>query len=163
MLWQDFLLHENQTTEAPRTRSRPRTRRTTRLPVGSGGHAVLLAGEITDDVIGAAVDVHRELGPGLLESVYETCLCHELGLRGLAFRQQVHVPVKYKGMDLDAGCRIDILVEDEVVVEVKAVEKLLGVHEAQLLTYLRLAGKRVGLLLNFNVPRLKDGIVRRVL
>jgi GxxExxY protein len=125
--------------------------------------AVLVAEQVTEQVIGAAIEVHRELGPGLLESVYEECLCHELGLRGLEFRRQVPLPVRYKGADLDAGCRIDVLVEDAVVVEVKAVERLLGVHEAQLLTYLRLANKKVGLLLNFNVPRLKDGIVRRVL
>lgn len=124
---------------------------------------VLVAGEITDDVIGAAIEVHRELGPGLLEAVYEECLCHELHLRGLVFKRQVNVPVSYKGASLDSGCRIDVLVEDSVVVEVKAVGQVLAVHEAQLLTYLRLAGKRVGLLLNFNVPVLKDGIVRRVL
>ena len=123
---------------------------------------VLVAGEVTDDVIGAAIEVHRELGPGLLESVYEECLWHELHLRGLAFKRQVNVPVSYKGASLDSGCRIDVL-EDSVVVEVKAVGQVLAVHEAQLLTYLRLAGKRVGLLLNFNVPVLKDGIVRRVL
>ena len=124
---------------------------------------MFVAEGITVQVIGAAIDVHRELGPGLLESVYEECLCHEIGVRGLAFTRQVAVPVRYKDVDLDAGCRIDMLVEDAVIVEVKAVEQLLGVHEAQLLTYLRLAGKRIGLLLNFNVAVLKDGIVRRVL
>ena len=118
---------------------------------------------IAEEVIGAAIDVHKELGPGLLESVYEECLCHEPGLRGLTFSRQVSVPVRYKGADLDAGCRIDVLVEDAVVVEVKGVEQLLGVQEAQLLTYLRLADKRVGLLPNFNVALLRDGISRRVL
>ena len=124
---------------------------------------MLVDGKLTDEIIGAAIEVHKELGPGLLESVYEECLCHELRTRGIVCQRQVDVPVRYKGTDLDAGCRIDILVEDTVVVEVKAVEQILGVHEAQLLTYLRLAGKQVGLLLNFNVPLLKDGIVRRVL
>lgn len=123
----------------------------------------LVAEEITDQVTGAAIEVHRELEAGLLESVYEECLCRELRLRGLAVERQTQVPVRYKGAEVDASFRIDLLVEGTVIVEVKAVEQLLSVHEAQLLTYLRLAGKRVGLLLNFNVPLLKDGIVRRVL
>ena len=117
----------------------------------------------TSPIIGAAIEVHRQLGPGLLESAYEECLCHELHLRGLAFERQVNLPVSYKGLQLDCGYKIDMIVGGEVVVELKSVEKLLPVHEAQLLTYLRLSEKRVGLLINFNVPVLTRGIVRRVL
>lgn len=119
--------------------------------------------ELTETIIGAAIDVHRELGPGLLESAYEECLCHELHIRGLTFARQVDLPVRYKGLSLDCGYRLDVVVENRVVVELKSIEQLLPVHQAQLLTYLRLSGKRVGLLLNFNVATLKDGIVRRVL
>lgn len=114
-------------------------------------------------VIGAAIEVHRNLGPGLLESAYEVCLARELAGRGVEFQRQVELPVVYKGERLDAGFRIDLLVADAIVVELKAIEKVLPVHEAQLITYLRLSNKRVGLLINFNVPMLKDGIVRRVL
>ena len=117
----------------------------------------------TEAILGGAIEVHRELGPGLLESAYEECLCHELGLHGLRFERQTPLPVVYKGIALDCGYRLDVVVEDSVVLELKSVEQLLPIHEAQLLTYLRLSGKRVGLLLNFNVPVLKDGIVRRVL
>ncbi len=117
----------------------------------------------TSPIIGAAIEVHRNLGPGLLESAYEECLCHELHLRGLDCKRQVPLPLLYKGLRLDCGYKIDLVVQDEVVVELKAVEKLLPVHEAQLLTYLKLTGKRVGLLINFNVPLLTQGIVRRVL
>lgn len=123
---------------------------------------MLISEELTGKIIAAAIDVHRELGPGLLESVYEECLCAELGARGLTFRRQVQVPVAYKGRRLDCDLRIDILVEETVVLELKAVEHLLPVHTAQLITYLKLSGKRVGLLLNFNVPVMKDGIVRKV-
>jgi GxxExxY protein len=118
--------------------------------------------EITGEIIGAAIEVHRELGPGLLESAYEQCLCHELTLRGLRFQRQVEVPVVYKGIRLDCGYRIDVIVEDSVIVELKTVDKLLPIHEAQLLTYLKLFGRQLGLLLNFNVPVLKDGIKRMV-
>ncbi|MFO8007796.1 MAG: GxxExxY protein [Candidatus Brocadiia bacterium] len=124
---------------------------------------MLLEDETTEQVIGAAMEVHRELGPGLLESVYEEALCHELSLRGTDFTRQVPVPIRYKGVSLGSDCRIDILVEDAVVLELKAVAEIQPVHEAQLLTYMRLSGKSVGLLLNFNVPVLKEGIVRRVL
>ena len=124
---------------------------------------MLQSGDITEGIIGAAIEVHRALGPGLLESAYEECLCHELNLRGLEFKRQVPLPLAYKGVKLNCGYRLDIVVEDEVIVEVKAVEKPLPLYEAQLLTYLRLSGKRVGLLLNFNVAVLKDGIVRRIL
>jgi GxxExxY protein len=107
--------------------------------------------------------VHRALGPGLLEPAYQACLCRELELRNLRFRQQVELPVIYKDVKLDCGYRIDLIVEEKVVVELKAVEGILPVHQAQILTYLRLSGLRVGLLINFNVPVLKDGIRRRIL
>ena len=123
----------------------------------------LLEKELTEQVIGAAIEVHRELGPGLLESAYAACLCRELELRGLVFEHEKPMPVECKGMRFDCGYRIDILVDDRVIVELKAVDELAPVHEAQLLTYLRLSGVRVGLLINFNVPVLKDGIRRRVL
>jgi GxxExxY protein len=120
--------------------------------------------ERTRRIIGAAiVEVHRHLGPGLLESAYEECLCHELHLRGIPFLRQVPLPVEYKGVKLDCGYRLDLLVDEAVIVELKCVDAILPIHEAQLLTYLRLAGKRVGLIINFNVPVLKKGIVRRVL
>ncbi len=119
--------------------------------------------ELTETVIGAAIEVHKELGPGLLESAYEQCLCHELHLRRVNFQRQVKLPVTYKGMHLDCGYCIDLVIEELVVAELKAVDKLEAIHQAQLLTYLRLSGKRVGLLLNFNVPVLTQGIIRRVL
>jgi GxxExxY protein len=115
---------------------------------------------LTEQIIGAAIEVHRALGPGLLESAYEECLCVELGLRGIRFQSQVGLPVVYKKHRADTGYRLDLIVEDSVVVEIKAVERLLPLHEAQLLTYLRLSGMATGLLLNFNVPVLKDGIRR---
>ena len=124
---------------------------------------MLVLEELTEPIIGGAIEVHKALGPGLLESAYEECLCHELHLRGLNFHRQVALPVEYKGMQLDCGYRLDLVVEDAVVVELKAVERLLPIHEAQLLTYLRLNGSKVGLLLNFNVSVLKNGIIRRVL
>ena len=107
--------------------------------------------------------MHRELGPGLLESVYEECMCQELQLRGIPFLAQVELPVVYKGRETNGKYRIDLIIADEVVVELKSVERLLGVHEAQLLTYLKLTGKHVGLIINFNVPVLHRGILRRVL
>ena len=107
--------------------------------------------------------MHRELGPGLLESAYEECFCHELHIRGLSFQRQINLSVKYKELNLDCGYRLDVVVEEQVVVELKAIEQILPIHHAQLLTYLRLSGKRIGLLLNFNVAVLKNGIVRRVL
>jgi GxxExxY protein len=116
---------------------------------------------ITEQIIGAAIEVHRALGPGLLESAYEECLCHELRLRGLTFRRQVDLPVTYKNVRLDCGYRIDLIVQELVLVELKSVEKVHPLHEAQLLSYLRLSGLTTGLLLNFNVPVLKDGIIRR--
>ena len=117
---------------------------------------------ISGRIIGAAMEVHRQLGPGLLESAYETCLAYEMELRGIDFRRQQPLPVGYKGVRLDCGYRLDFVVEGCVVVELKAVEKLDPIHEAQLLTYLRLTGHRLGLLINFNVPFLRAGIKRRV-
>jgi GxxExxY protein len=124
----------------------------------------LLHETLTEQVIGAAIEVHRELGPGLMESAYEECLCHELHLRNLKFQRQLPLPVRYKGIGLDCGYRIDLVVEGLLILELKCVEHLLPVHEAQLLTYLKLTGKRVGLILNFNVSLLtRGGIVRKVL
>lgn len=118
--------------------------------------------QLSDAVIGAAIEVHRVLGPGLLESAYEECLCRELTLREVSFERQVPLPVVYKEVKLDCGYRMDIVVSKALVVEVKSVDAIAPIHEAQLLTYLKLSGIRVGLLLNFNVPLLKDGILRRV-
>jgi GxxExxY protein len=118
--------------------------------------------ELTELIIGACIEVHKQVGPGLLESAYEHFLCHELSLRGLRVARQVELPVVYKGVRLDCGYRIDIVVEDRVILELKAVEKLAPIHEAQLISYLKLSGKRVGLLINFHVKRMIDGIVRRV-
>jgi GxxExxY protein len=123
----------------------------------------LIHEDLTEQVIGAAIEVHRTLGPGLLESAYEECLCHELHLRGIHFQRQVPLPVQYKGVNLDCGYRIDIVVEDAVVLELKCCEHMLPVHEAQLLTYLKLTGIRVGLIMNFHVATLvRGGIVRKV-
>ena len=116
--------------------------------------------KLTGQVIGAAIEVHRTLGPGLLESAYEECLCHELFLRKMSLKRQVPLPVEYKGVKLDCGYRLDIVVADLLIVELKACEDLLPIHEAQLLTYLKLTGIKYGLLINFNVPLLKDGIKR---
>jgi len=115
---------------------------------------------LTEQVIGAAIDVHRELGPGLLESACEACLVHELGLRGLRVERQKALPLVYRGVRLDCGYRIDLVVENAVIVELKAVERLERVHEAQMLSYLKLSGCHVGLLINFNVRLLKDGVRR---
>jgi len=123
---------------------------------------VLIHEELTREIIGAAMEVHRELGPGLLESAYEECLCHELSVRGLAFQRQVTLPVNYKNVRLDCGYRLDVVVAEKVVLELKSVEEVTPLHQAQLLTYLRLSGKKVGLLINFNVVLLKDGITRLV-
>jgi GxxExxY protein len=125
--------------------------------------AGLLSESLTEAIIGAAIEVHRQLGPGLLESVYEECTREELRLRGVPFKCQIELPVVYKGRQTGGKYRIDLVVADEIVVELKAVERLLSVHEAQLLSYLRLTGKCVGLLIDFNVSVLHRGIVRRVL
>ncbi len=124
---------------------------------------MLIRREVTGQILASAICVHRALGPGLLESAYEACMAHELAYRRLSVARQVRVPLLYRGHTLRCGFRIDLLVEDAIVVELKALDALLPIHEAQLLTYLRLSGKSVGLLINFNVPRLRDGIIRRVL
>ncbi len=129
----------------------------------TGSGAKLLYEDLTEQIIGAAIEVHKAIGPGLMESVYEECLCHELRLRGLAFERQMLVPVIYKGVSIDCKYRLDLLVQNIVVLELKTVERVLPIHEAQLLTYLRLLKKPVGLIMNFNVPALRHGIVRRVL
>jgi GxxExxY protein len=116
----------------------------------------------TRQIIAACIEVHRQLGPGLLESAYELCLTHELGLRGFRTQRQIPIPVFYKGLALDCGYRLDLMVESRLVVEVKAVERLLPVHEAQVITYLKLLRVPIGLLVNFHVPLLKDGIRRLV-
>jgi GxxExxY protein len=122
----------------------------------------LLPEELTEQVIGAAIEVHRALGPGLLESAYEECLCHELGLRNLAFQRQLLLWVKYKGVNLDCGFQLDVLVEDKLILELKCVEHILPVHEAQLRTYLKLAQKRGGLISNFHEAPL-GAAVRKVI
>jgi GxxExxY protein len=129
----------------------------------TGTQRVLIHQELTRKILGAAIEVHKALGPGLLESVYETCLCRELTLRNLSFERQVPVPVVYKGINIESGYRADLLVEGIVVLELKSIDCVLPVHEAQLLTYLKLLNKPVGFLINFNVPILKNGIVRKVL
>ena len=123
---------------------------------------ILDVNKTTEAIIGAAIEVHRHLGPGLLESTYEECLCEELSLRKITFKRQVALPVVYKGKKLDAGYRIDLLVNDEVVVELKAIDTIQPIHEAQTLTYMRLGDWQVGLILNFNVTVLKNGIKRLV-
>jgi GxxExxY protein len=115
---------------------------------------------LSENVIGAAIEVHRHLGPGLLESAYEECLCHELYLRGLQFKRQMPLDIVYKGTMIQGAYRLDIVVEENLVLELKSTEKLLPIHSAQLLTYLRLGGYQTGLLMNFMVPVLKDGIKR---
>lgn len=119
--------------------------------------------KITEVIIGSAIDVHKVLGPGLLESAYEECLCYELSLQGLKVSRQVSLPVIYKEVSLDAGYRLDLMVEDKVIVELKTVDKLMPIHDAQLLTYMKLINCTVGLLINFNVAVLKQGIRRKVL
>jgi len=116
---------------------------------------------LTSEIIAAAIEVHRHLGPGLLESAYEACLLYELHKRGLKAVSQVGLPGIYDEVRIDFGYRIDLLVEDSVILELKTVEKFIPLHEAQLISYLKLSGKKLGLLINFNVTRLKDGIIRR--
>jgi GxxExxY protein len=118
---------------------------------------------LTEKVIGLAIEVHRHLGPGLLESAYEECLCLELQEAGLSFRRQVPLPITYKSIRLDCGYRLDLLIEDQLILELKAVEGLLPIHEAQVLTYMKLSGGHTGLLLNFNSAILKNGIRRLML
>jgi GxxExxY protein len=118
---------------------------------------------LTGHIIGAAIEVHKTLGPGLLESAYEECICHELDLRQIHYKRQESLPVEYKGVKLDCGYRMDLLVKDLVILELKSVDSLQPIQDAQLLTYLKLTGLEVGLLINFNVPVLKQGIRRLVL
>ena len=118
--------------------------------------------ELTDAIIDAAMEVHRTLGPGLLESTYEMCLCRELAIRGIPFERQVPIAVEYKGVKLDCGYRADIVVDGTILLEIKAIDSLLPIHDAQLLSYLKLGGWKIGLLINFNVELLKNGLRRRV-
>jgi len=132
---------------------------------GSQQSVVVEAGEspenlLTERIIGSAIEVHRHLGPGLLESIYEECLCYELSQAGLRFQRQVHLPINYKCIKLESAYTMDLVVEDLVVVEIKATEGTAPVHCAQLLTYLKASNKQVGLLINFNVPVLKNGLKR---
>ena len=122
----------------------------------------LIRKDLTERIIGAAIEVHRELGPGLLESAYEECLCYELSSGGMAFRRQVELPVVYKSIRLNCGYVADMIVEEAVLLELKSVDELHPIHDAQLITYLKITGLKIGLLINFNVPVLKDGIRRRV-
>ena len=124
---------------------------------------MLLEQELTRKIIKCAIEVHKALGPGLLESSYEKCLMKEFELSDVLFKSQIELPLEYKGVRIDAGYRIDLIVEQKVIIELKAVGSLIPVHEAQLLTYMKLTGIRVGMLMNFNVPVLKDGIKRMVL
>ena len=123
----------------------------------------LIAADLTREIIGAAITVHQALGPGLLESAYQACMCRELSVREIPFRSEVDLPVEYRGCRLDCGYRIDLVVGERVIVELKSIERFSPVHESQLLTYLRLSKIRVGLLINFNVPVLRKGVIRRVL
>lgn len=116
--------------------------------------------ELSEKIIAGFIEVHRHLGPGLLESAYEQCVCHELSLRGISFERQQPVPVTYKGVRLDCGYRVDLVVARRLIVEIKAVERLLPIHQAQVLTYLKLTGLDTALLVNFNVPVVKDGLRR---
>lgn len=119
--------------------------------------------ELSKAVIGCAIEVHRTLGPGLLESTYEQCLAHELSLKGIAFKLQWPIAVDYKGLGIDCGYRVDVLVEDALILELKSVEQVKEIHKAQLLTYMKLAQIATGLLINFNVKRLQNGIKRFVI
>ncbi len=123
----------------------------------------MIENTITEKIIGCAIEVHRNLGPGLLESAYEECLFYELQQTGLDVRRQVPLPIVYKETKLDVGYRIDLLVQDIVIVEIKSVDAITEIHKAQLMTYMRLTGVKVGLLINFNVRKLKDGIVRWII
>jgi len=119
--------------------------------------------EISNKVIGFAIEVHRTLGPGLLESIYERCLCHELERSSISYRRQMPLPIRYKGEDLDCDYRLDLVVENSLIVEIKSVESFAPVHSAQMLTYLKISGIKTGLLINFNTAVLKDGLRRFVL
>jgi len=127
------------------------------------GQEQLECGELTQTIIGCAMTVHTALGPGLLESAYEACLFHELVKSGLGCMRQVELPIEYDSVRIESGYRLDLVVESSVLLELKSIEKTQPIHEAQLMTYLRLSGLPVGLLINFNVKRLKDGIIRRAM
>ena len=118
--------------------------------------------DLSNSIIGAAIDVHKDLGPGLLESSYEECLCHEFNLRNMPFKRQQELPVTYKGKKLDCGYRLDIVVDQAIILELKSCEVIIPIHRAQLLTYLKLSGLRLGFILNFNAFLMKEGIVRMV-
>ena len=118
--------------------------------------------ELSSNIIGAAIEVHKALGPGLLESAYEECLCHEFSMRGLQYARQKLLSITYKGKKLDCSYRLDVIIEDKIILELKACEKVEQIHKAQLLTYLKISGLNLGLILNFNVPIMRDGIVRIV-
>jgi GxxExxY protein len=118
--------------------------------------------QLSSKIIGSAIEVHKHLGPGLLESAYEECLCHELELRDILFERQKPLPIEYKGKRLDCGYRLDIIVEGQIILELKSCDKFEPIHQAQLLTYLKLSNLNLGLLLNFNVPLMKDGVMRVV-
>lgn len=143
------------------TTNEPRRREDTenglRVKMGNGREETATA------IVNAAFQVHKTLGPGLLESVYERCLCHELRKRGVTFRSQVQMPIDYDGVLIDAGLRLDLIAEESVIVELKAVDRLSPIFTAQLLTYLKLTRLRLGLLINFNVPLIRDGIKRIIL
>jgi GxxExxY protein len=130
------------------------------LLVAEGGTVMIERDPLTEIIIGCAIEVHRHLGPGLLESTYEQCMVHEMTTQRVPHRSQVPLPVQYKGFRLDCGYRLDILAAEQVIVELKSVEKMTGLHEAQMLTYMKLAGVDRGLLINFNVQRLVDGVKR---
>ena len=124
---------------------------------------MLLLPDLINRIIGAAIEVHRNLGPGMLEKTYESCLAKEFSLRGISFQRQVRLPVEYKGMSVHSGYRVDMIVEKQVIIEIKAVDRVLPVHVSQLISYLRFSKLRVGFVMNFNVRVLKDGLFRRVL
>ena len=124
---------------------------------------MLVDEESTEAIIGAAIEVHRATGPGLLESAYQNFLPHEFALRGIGYAKEVPLPVEYKGVRIDCGYRMDFVIEERIVLEVKAVERLMAIHEAQLLTYLKLSGMRVGLMINFNSAVIRNSLIRRVL
>ena len=132
------------------------------LSVSSVVNIPMTDNELTHEIIGAAIEVHKNLGPGLLESTYEECLCHELTQRGIPFERQKPVPVLYKRVKLDCGYRLDVLVADRVILELKSVESLAPIHDSIMITYLKLSEHRIGLLMNFNVQILKEGIKRLV-
>jgi GxxExxY protein len=132
------------------------------LSVSSVVNIPMTDNELTHEIIGAAIEVHKNLGPGLLESTYEECLCHELSQRGIPFERQKPVSVVYKGVKLDCGYRLDLLVSDRVILELKSVEALAPIHNSIMITYLKLSGNRIGLLMNFNVQILKKGVKRVV-